>query len=318
MPLRFTLRQLEYLVAVGDAGSVSGAARRVNVSSPSISVAIAQLEAEFGLPLFVRRHAQGLSLTQSGRQFTEQARAVLAAAGQLNDLANTVTGQVRGPLAVGCLLTFAQMSLPALRRSFTDRFPQVEFRQYERNQAELFDGLRRAELDVALTYDLDLPYDLGFSPLAALPPLAVLAADHPLAGQAEVAADQLAAYPMVLLDLPHSADYLLSFFTALGLRPNIVERTGDMAVMRSLVANGVGYSIANIRSPSPLSPDGKPVVTVPLSGEVRPMILGLALAEGAANALTVRRFVEHCREAVGRGEVPGVPQSLALDAGKGP
>ena len=44
MPLRFTLRQLEYLVAVGEAGSIAVAAERVNVSSPSISAAIVQLE----------------------------------------------------------------------------------------------------------------------------------------------------------------------------------------------------------------------------------------------------------------------------------
>ena len=52
MARRFTLRQLDYLVAVGEAGSIAGAAERLNVSSPSISAAIAQLEAEFGLPLF--------------------------------------------------------------------------------------------------------------------------------------------------------------------------------------------------------------------------------------------------------------------------
>ena len=54
MALRFTLRQLEYLVAVGQSGSITLAAERLNVSAPSISTAIAQLEAEFGLPLFVR------------------------------------------------------------------------------------------------------------------------------------------------------------------------------------------------------------------------------------------------------------------------
>lgn len=59
MPLRFTLRQLEYLVAVGECGSIVLAADRVNVSSPSISAAIAQLEQELGLQLFVRRHANG-------------------------------------------------------------------------------------------------------------------------------------------------------------------------------------------------------------------------------------------------------------------
>ena len=81
MPSRFTLRQLEYLVAVGSCGSVARAAEQVNVSPPSISAAIAQLEQEFGLPLFVRRHAQGLSLTQGGRQLVEQAHVVLAEAG---------------------------------------------------------------------------------------------------------------------------------------------------------------------------------------------------------------------------------------------
>ncbi len=58
MALRFTLRQLEYLVAVGETGSIAAASERVKVSSPSISAAISQLEQEFGLQLFVRRHAQ--------------------------------------------------------------------------------------------------------------------------------------------------------------------------------------------------------------------------------------------------------------------
>ena len=49
MPLRFTLRQLEYFVAVGEAGSIALAAEKVNVSSPSISAAVSQLEKEFGL-----------------------------------------------------------------------------------------------------------------------------------------------------------------------------------------------------------------------------------------------------------------------------
>ena len=146
MPLRFTLRQLEYLVAVGECGSIALASDKVNVSSPSISAAISQLEQEFGLPLFVRKHAHGLSLTQGGKQFVEQAKVVLAQAARLNDLANTITGKVRGPLNVGCLLTFAQVVLPHLRRGFVDVNPEVDFHQFERNQSEIFDGLRQHHL----------------------------------------------------------------------------------------------------------------------------------------------------------------------------
>ncbi len=69
MPLRFTLGQLEYFVAVGDAGSIALASEKVNVSSPSISAAVGQLEEVFGLQLFVRKHAPGLARTQAGRPF---------------------------------------------------------------------------------------------------------------------------------------------------------------------------------------------------------------------------------------------------------
>ena len=48
MPLRFSLRQLEYFVAVGEAGSIAVASEKVHVSSPSISSALRQLETSFG------------------------------------------------------------------------------------------------------------------------------------------------------------------------------------------------------------------------------------------------------------------------------
>ncbi len=307
MALRFTLRQLEYLIAVGDCGSVAEAAERVGVSSPSISVAIAQIEAQLGLALFIRRHAQGVSLTQAGRQVLDQARVVLAEAARMTEIASQISGVVRGSLRVGCLLTFAQVILPQLRRGFVTRFPQVEFQQSEGDQDDLFDGLRRARFDVALTYDLNIPTDLRFEALATLPPQAVLPADHPLAGRASLAPADLAPFPMVLLDLPHSADYFLSLFASAGVKPIIAERTRDIQVMRSLVGNGFGYSIANIRPLSDRAPDGMPLKTVPLSAGVRPLRIGLLQAEGAGQVQTVRAFADHARQQIAAG-VPGLIQ----------
>ena len=306
MPLRFTLRQLEYFVAVGEHGSIAQAAERLNISSPSISTAISQLEAEFGLQLSIRRHAHGLALTQGGARFLDHARDLLERAGGLNDLANDITGTVRGPLNVGCLVTFAQIVLPKLRRGFVDRYPEVEFRQYERDQAELFDALRSARLDVALTYDLNIPADLEFLPLMSLPPFALLPEGHALAGRPSVTPEDLAQYPMVLLDLPMSAEYFLSFFAAEGLAPQIAERTRDIAVMRSLVANGFGYSLANIRPISDLAPDGRRLVLVPLAGPVRALRLGLLTTEAAAATRTVAAFIDHARAEITAARAPGL------------
>ena len=80
---------------------------------------------------------------------------------------------------------------------------------------------------------------------------------------------------MALLDLPFSADYFQSFFVKAGVKPQIKERTRDMAVLRSLVANGYGYSIANVRPLNARSPDGKPLHFVPIIGDVRPMKMGI-------------------------------------------
>lgn len=307
MALRFTIRQLEYFVAVGEAGSIARASEQVNVSSPSISAAITQLEEEFGLPLFVRKHAHGLSLTQAGRQFQQQARTVLAEAEALNRLAGDISGKVQGPLALGCLLTFAQVVLPPLRRQFEARFPDVSIRQREMHQMEIFEKLRRAEVDVALSYDMEIPADLEFIPLRSLSPYVMVHEGHELAQEEKVTVEDLKDHSMVLLDLPHSSEYFLSFFAKTGIRPIVAERTRDMAVLRAMVANGFGYAIANIRPRNDRSPDGRKLKLIPLSSSQKPLQMGLIMAEGAKNVLTVQAFVDHCKELVEEWDYPGEP-----------
>ncbi|MEO0822361.1 MAG: LysR family transcriptional regulator [Pseudomonadota bacterium] len=305
--IRYTLRQLEYFVAVGETGSIARASERINVSSPSISAAIAQLEKEFGVPLFMRQHAQGLVLTEGGRLMLDQARHVLREAGALMDIAGDISGSVRGPLRVGCLVSFVQLVLPKLRRAFETAYPEVRFRQFEMNQANLLSALRRSEIDVALTYDMELPADLVFTPLSELSPIALLGAQHPLAGRETVSIEALKDHPMVLLDLPISADYFLSLFDE---RPVIAERTSDMAVMRSMVGNGFGYSIVNMRPPSDIAPDGTRVLSVPIAGPVRSLRMGLLTSRQGERSNAVRAFSRCASEMV--------PGRLATGAGGAP
>ncbi|MFC6488664.1 LysR substrate-binding domain-containing protein [Nitratireductor sp. GCM10026969] len=298
MPLRFTLRQLEYFVAVGEAGSIAKAAEQVNVSPPSISASIAQLEEEFGIQLFVRKHSHGLSLTAGGRVFFKEAARLLGDADALHDIAGDIAEKVRGPLAIGCLLTFAQIVLPALRRKFEDTYPEVRVRQVERNQGQLLEMLQRGEIDAALTYDLELSHDIMFEPLMQLPAYVMLPGGHRLALQKGITPEELVEEPMVLLDLPYSREYFLSAFQMRGLRPSIAERTGDIAVMRSMVGNGFGYGIANMRPLNTMSPDGKPLVFVSLESDLRPLTMGVAMPNAEHRTQTVQAFLDHCRRFV--------------------
>ena len=268
----------------------------ITTSSPSISAGVSQLEEELGVKLFVRYHAQGLTPTLAGRKLLDHAQMVLRQAAALRDLAGDLSGSVRGPLAVGCLSTIAQIVLPGLRRSFIQQYSEVRISQVETDQAELFSLLRQAKIDLALTYDLDLPADLHFFPITELPPLVAMSEGHALAHLPAVSIHEIAPHPMVLLDLPMSADYFLSFFTREGLRANIAERTRDMAVMRSLVANGFGYSIVNLRPLNDVAPDGKPMRFVPLTGQQRPMNLGLLMSDGAERTQLHKAFMTHAQD----------------------
>ncbi len=223
---------------------------------------------------------------------------LLADAAKLNVLSNELTGQVRGPLHVACLVTFIQTIMPSVRRSFADAYPDVDFFQYERDHAAILEGLRMARFDIALSYDLDVPPDMDFHELAVLPPYVVLHADHPLAGRDDVTAHDLVRHPMILLDLPHSTDYFLSLFQEVGLTPHIVERTRDMSVMRAMVAHRFGYSIANIRPVSGYALDGSRLLFTPMRGNLRPMRMGILSVRGVSPSLTVRRFVEFCTEKI--------------------
>ena len=163
----------------------------------------------------------------------------------------------------------------------------------EGNQSDLIQMIRRAEINVALTYDLDIPNDIHFEPLATLPPIAILPADHPLAQRDGLSLHDLREEAYILLDLPISRDYFLSLFQSEGLKPKIVERTTQMTVSQSLVANGFGFALTNMHRLSDRAPDGGKLAYVPLVGDLRPMKFGLATNQADHVSRVLSAFCEH-------------------------
>ena len=100
--MQYTLRQLTYLVAVADHGSVTAAANALYTSQPGVSNAIAQLEALFGLQFFVRHHARGVSPTPAGQSFIAAARNLLLHAEDLEQQAQEISQSLRGAITLGC------------------------------------------------------------------------------------------------------------------------------------------------------------------------------------------------------------------------
>ena len=261
---RFTLRQLEYLVTAIDCGSIARAAERLNVSQPTISVAISKLEDQIGSQLLLRHHSQGVSATASAENILHSARSLLAHATDLQRQATMTGTAIAGELRLGSFTTLAPAFLPGLIKALHNAFPEITLRLSDGTQEYLLDGLYAGRLELALMYDLGLPEDIRRIPLAELSPYVALPEGHPFAGRNDISLEDLTAEKLILLDVPPSRDYFLGLFQAQGLTPTIAYSSPSLELVRGLVGRGLGYALLVTRPKGDLTYDGQPLIIKPL------------------------------------------------------
>lgn len=298
---RFTLRQLSCFVAACDGGGIGAAAGRLHLAQATVSAAIADLERTLGVQLLVRGSRRAATPSPAGRELLAQAADVLAAAGRLDERSAALRGDVSGELPVGCLVTLAPAVAPAICRAFERRWPRARVNLVPAHQAELLARLGDGTIALAITYDLALNAAVSFEPMAEAPPYALLAAGHPRAGAASVMLEELAAEPFVLLDLPLSRNYFLGLFRTAEVEPVVSRRVADPELVRSLVAWGYGYTLANARPAPTQAVDGTPIRAVHLRGGAPPPRVGLARRAGLEPTRSAAAFGEACTQVIAAG-----------------
>ncbi|MFG1797137.1 LysR family transcriptional regulator [Nocardia sp. NPDC049149] len=135
-----TLRALECLIAVLDAGSVTEAAARLHMSQPALSHQIAALEREIGTSV-VQRLPRGVRATAAGRAIADDARAALAAAERVVRVGRGVATGAQGQLRIACAETMTAGLLAPVLRSWRRRHPAVHLTLHEMTSAEALSEL---------------------------------------------------------------------------------------------------------------------------------------------------------------------------------
>lgn len=277
-----SLRVLRYVVAAADAGNITEAARRLNVSQPSVSAAVSQLEATVGFSILVRHHARGVTLTSAGARLVHDARQLLGHADDFGRSARSLGEQLQGEIAVGCFVTLTARFLPRVLAGFARRHPGISVRLEEGNQEEILQSLLSGRTELAVSYNYALPEDVLGERLADLPPHVMVAATHRMAGQGAVSLRAFADEPFILLDLPHSRDYFAGLFAACGMEPRIASRSRSFEFIRGMVGHGLGYSLHNVLPCTGVAYDGSRVAALPIQEALAPVrIMRLRLRRGA-------------------------------------
>jgi DNA-binding transcriptional LysR family regulator len=301
----YTLRQLEYFVAVAEVGTVTGAAAQVHLSQSAMSTALADLERSLGVQLLLRHHARGITLTPAGERLLAAARQLIGQAEDLQAMAGELGDDLAGHLTLGCFAILAPFVLPPVLAAIDDELPGLYVATTEEPLDRLETGLLEGRLELAIGYDLGFGEDVERVSLFSVAPHLVVPVDHRLAGRKRVSLHQLGDEPMVLLDLPHSRDYFAQLFAAAGAKPNIRYRTHSAELARALVARGLAYTVLNLRPDSDLSLEGRPYLTVPLDvGDQPDASLRVVLLRPAGSRPTRRAkaVADLCRRVLAEGD----------------
>lgn len=259
-----TLKQIAYAMAAADEGNVTAAARKLHVSQPAISAAIAALEQHYEIKLFSRHPAKGVSLTPFGIKVMSQARLLFDHAQTVAMLA-TPDAEIAGEVGICCYEAIAPYVLPRLLRRLEERLPAVSIRFSEADLESTAASLRHGRSDLAITYDLGLEKNIYKQQMYALQPHVICSRQHKFAKLKKIKLARLHRQKLILLDQPLSAQYVLGLLRARQAEPEIVRSVKSFELQRSLVANDFGIALTHTFTRSHLSYDGLPVCTIPIA-----------------------------------------------------
>lgn len=241
-PHPFTLRQLQYLVAVADHQSFRRAAEACAVSQPSLSTQVAQVEAALGLVVF-ERLARGVAVTEAGAVILERARRTLLEADALVSTAERARDPLAGTLRVGLIPTVAPYLLPEIAPLLRAKFPRLQLLWSEEKTPTLVVRVASGALDAGI---LALESELGELETEALGRDAFVLAvprGHKLAQGGPVRMQELDGETVLLLDDGHCfRAQALAVCQRAGADEAAVRAT-SLSTLAQMVVGGTGITL---------------------------------------------------------------------------
>jgi DNA-binding transcriptional LysR family regulator len=240
------LRHLRYFVAVADELHFSRAAAKLHIAAPTLSAQIQALEASLGARLFIRK-TRSVALTDVGKRFLEEARAVLSCAERAELVGRRAATGELGSIAVGYILAaayggFVSSAILDFRGSHPDASIQLRRMQTIPQMAALLDG----SLDIGFARAPDrFPAGVGGFVVERQPLCLVMPEGHRLAAQQEIDPEALAGEGFVTTSPEMELGYWnnMSTITRPELAVKIVARVADTSSVLFSVAAGIGLGV---------------------------------------------------------------------------
>ena len=238
------LRQLRYFEAVARRRHFTGAADELHVAQSALSHQVAQLERELGTRL-LHRTTRSVELTEAGELVAARVGPILAEVAAIQDDVEALRGLVQGRLAIGALVFGGELDIPALIAEFARLHPGIDLQLREGTAGRLAELLLEGRLDLAFVLEPETrPPEFDAIPLSSEELVVVLSPDHRFAGRRELRIRDLADQDLIMFERSSSTrSRVEDGFAKAGITPRFTLEANDLALVRSLVASGLGMAI---------------------------------------------------------------------------
>lgn len=240
--MRPTLRQLEYIITIAETGQISLAAAKLNVSQPSLSAQLAEVEADLGVSLF-HRSRSGVRITPVGEEILRRARQIVH---DIHDLRAVVQGGglFQGRLRLGVLPSIGPYLLPSVIQKLHREHPSLRIIIREENTQDLDEGLRSGRLDMIISTPEDHPAATSHGIVKERLWVA-MALDHPLVNLGTtVRLEELGGQTFMTLGAGHRLSHIVAgLATRAGGRVSDEYQGTSLDALRLMAAAGTGLAI---------------------------------------------------------------------------
>lgn len=240
------LRLWRQFAAVAEELHFGRAAARLHMTQPPLTQAIAHLETLLGVRLF-DRSKRSVQMTAAGAALLPQVLDLLARAQALPGQARAADAGEVGRLRLAFVSTAGFSLLPAWVRAFRERNPRVQLELLEATGDMQLQAFERNDIDAGV-----ILHSPGFAPpglqsrrVAREPLVLALPEQHPLAGKASLALDEVLVLPLVIFPrriLPSLYDAIFGMYHAAAQPPQVAQEAIQMQTIVNLVSAGLGVA----------------------------------------------------------------------------
>ena len=238
---QLTIRQLRSLAAVQAAGSITSAAKQLNVTQPAVTQQLRNLQDLARLPL-IQRTGAGIVLTDAGREVRLLSERIEAALLDCEQSLDMLAGRSGGRVSIGAVST-AKYFVPFAIAAFSKRFPRIAVTLQIGNREDIRDALRGYDLDIAIMGQPPADLEVEMRLLGKHPHIIVAATGHRLAKKRQVAATELVDDTFITRE-PGSGTRMLmeQFFQRSGLSARIGMEMDSNETIKQAVIAGLGIA----------------------------------------------------------------------------